>query len=617
MYGRARISGPLTAAFVLAVLGGFAAENAAALEVETVVWGFDGKVVPNQFNPLSILMFNPEPDPFEGIIELQKSLPDGPKGATLLEPVYVSPFTRRWVQFYPYVQREWESWSLAWKPGRGRFNFPTQPTHSSPAHVLLNTPGSLTRGGGNLRTFNEELFPPVVSATGALASVAIDHQPRWQKAREQAFIDWLRAGGRVHLLHDGSGEFPEFTGLLSELNTPVDRFRVGAGIVHRHPRRRTQLDRAFVQQEIRRAGLSGQTGQAQAEDDDQSPAGETANYDQWGNSLEIDFSGLNQQFFRELKGLTRPEHNWAVIHLMSILYILVVFPGCWLLGRGRRDYRLTLGALLGAIVLFSLGFRWVGRRGYGEATAAHSVAIVRPLAEGEYLVSMWSNVFVTDGDDYLITHDGTGRIYSTAQETERVNGAIQNGLNGRFLVDIPPFSSREFVARFKVNDQPIQPKVTQWQTDGENLRLSITVGPNFPSASAQMYALYRDAFYHVNRQGDRVTLGSRISKAPQFLQYSNQGVFRSYGPWYDDERPPEQVFAGMIEPLIGRELGLNRREDLDRVSLPDDRVRLYVFAPLPDSLRTRRLVEDEKRDFARLQDGRALYCFDLFAPEQL
>ncbi len=68
------------------------------------------------------------------------------------------------------------------------------------------------------------------------------------------------------------------------------------------------------------------------------------------------------------------------------------------------------GALIGLIVLFSLGFAYFGRRGHDEANSVNSVAVARQLPGGALDVTSWSNVFVINGADYAIVHGGTGRL---------------------------------------------------------------------------------------------------------------------------------------------------------------------------------------------------------------
>ncbi|MFN9970248.1 MAG: hypothetical protein ACK58T_10155, partial [Phycisphaerae bacterium] len=86
-------------------------ETAAQTPVQKVriaesIWGFDGRVVPGQFNPLSILLDNLSQDSIEGQVSFQ--LVTGmvrESGGVNRETVFLSPNTRRWVQFYPYISR--------------------------------------------------------------------------------------------------------------------------------------------------------------------------------------------------------------------------------------------------------------------------------------------------------------------------------------------------------------------------------------------------------------------------------------------------------------------------------------------------------------------------------
>ena len=80
--------------------------------VETI-WGFDGRVVPGQFNPVSILLDNLSDDPIEGVVTLRGiSGMVRDAGGLLSEQIYLSPHTTRWVQFYPYVNRYSSGWRL-------------------------------------------------------------------------------------------------------------------------------------------------------------------------------------------------------------------------------------------------------------------------------------------------------------------------------------------------------------------------------------------------------------------------------------------------------------------------------------------------------------------------
>src|SRR5687768_2667141 len=93
------------------------AESNAALEIKEVRWGFDGRIVPERFNILSVLVDNTGRGPEEEILALEESRGmESRVGAPFIEPVYLTPGTTRWVQFYPLVSAHAE-WKLRW----GRF----------------------------------------------------------------------------------------------------------------------------------------------------------------------------------------------------------------------------------------------------------------------------------------------------------------------------------------------------------------------------------------------------------------------------------------------------------------------------------------------------------------
>lgn len=584
-----------------------------AVDIERIDWGFDGRVVPYRFNVLSVLVRNNTAVEFDGTFRLSKTLGSGERvGAPIEERVYLSPYTERWVQFYPYVMATWEEWRLAWGRGAGeRIELP-QPAHGRPAHVLLEDPDNILRRGGQMKRFPENLFPPMVTATDALQSVVMDHAPRWEEARRQSFLDWLHRGGTVHLVRGDDGRLPEFPPTLADLNSPLEKQRVGAGFVYRHQRSRNELDRQFVRQTIfgqtaaeiaaedQRAGATGPQEVSEAEAD-------RIALEAYENYRTFELWDSDSGLFNELKKMTRADHNWGLIYFLSLVYVLMIFPGCWLLGRNRVDYRLTFAALLGTVALFSMAFLFVGHRGYGESTAVSSVAFAKPLANGRLDVTQWSNVFVTAGDDYEVTHHGSGTIYSTAQQTEAVNGLIQNGAEAKFLVDIPPFSSRTFAHRTLLSAKPLELGPGAWQGIERLEQFSVEIGENFPQTTLEMYALYRDRFYKVVRNERRLESTFDLGSVPAFLRFNEYGRanFVGFDPWGQDERSPEERYAAMLQPLLARSLGVAGQPEVEQFSLPDDRVRLFVYAPMTDDFFTR-------DDHFGAQAGYVLYSFDVF-----
>lgn len=604
----ARFACRLFALVVATVASLVFAGPAVAIGIEEVRWGFDGQVVAKSFNVLSIHLGNNSPETFDGRLRLQKQLHAGQMvGAVIEEPLFLSPLSSRWVQLYPYVSEANETWIVSW--GRGakqRVKFDT-PRRGKPARVFLEPGGNLFNRGGSMKRLADHLFPPMVTATDTLETVFLAHAPRWQERQRQAFVDWLYRGGKVHLLHGDDGTFPVFTAQLKILNQPLETFRVGAGHVFRHRVSRLKVDAKFIKKaaSTEQAVLNPWTPKNSDEESQTKAAGADDSYAYYGHL------GSSTGFFSKLKQMTRADHDWTIIHLLSFAYILLVFPCGYLLSRRRIDYRLSFAALLGVIVLFSLIFMAVGRRGYGEATAEHSVAIARPLDNGFYDVTAWTNLFVTHGDDYAFSHGGTGPIYSTASLAERVNGVIGNGALGGVLVDIPPFSSRPFVHRQRIGQNQLEVKVEKWKATETLEQLVVDTGTRFDQTEKPtVYALYRNRFYNLKYSNGKLQKVSTNLPVSSFLQpvFENQYDY-PYGGFSQDDQTDQKRYESMLKPLIAQNLGLREPKKAQTFSLSSDRVRLFVYTSMTPEFFTNneRFVE---------RDGRVLFCIDLFAPEK-
>ena len=220
-----------------------AAGSAHAIEIREKRWGFDGRVRAGRFNVLSVLVANPEARVFDGefVLEDRRGM-EKSVGAPVVQPVYLAAGTRRWVQFHVFINEPGGDWNLRWGKGARDNEKIDGAQAGAPARVLLIDPESAFATTGGLRAFPDDLFPTTVAATDALDAVALDHVPRWEPVRREAFLDWLRRGGTVHLLHGADGQFPQFPEALAMLNGE----RVGAGRVVRHDAVRAAMNDQFL-----------------------------------------------------------------------------------------------------------------------------------------------------------------------------------------------------------------------------------------------------------------------------------------------------------------------------------------------------------------------------------
>lgn len=552
--------------------------TAHALEVRQTLWGFDGQVVPGTFNPLSVLVVNRSPVPFDGQLQLMPGLSMGPQsGGVFAAPCYLAPGTSRWVQFYPYFHNEYNpgasGLTLVWGSGpNSRYDLDS-PTLAAPARVWFDDPSAVSTSSeaARLKHFPDDLFPPTVAAADGLNAVVLDHVPRWEAARRAAFLDWLRRGGTLHLLPDATGREPVFTEELALLNSPLDTLRVGDGrVIHHHGSPGDLLhDNALLAA------------------DPPAPKLEKA-----GQPITV--YDLDDTFFENLNRLTRARVRWTLLYALTALYLLAVGPGHYFWARRQRDYRLSLLALTGGVAIFAFLFSYFGRRGSSEQGKVLTIACARALDGNRYDVTQWSNVFVTSGKVYTLTHPSEYNLYSSGTTSESTAGIAASGRGGGFHVDLPLFSSCAVTHRGVMTGDDTAVLPARWKTgpDGKTLEeIQFTLPPGFPEARFRSAWLRcGDNFYALHVSAGALVLAGKATSTDTFLsaQELSSGVNTYWGD-HDGPPVPSEVFERCQRVLIANSLGGNEHfpHYISRPTPPGDQAELFLF--LNDSPETFRL----------------------------
>ncbi len=407
--------------------------NVPALDVQSHFFGFDGTAAPGRLSIVSVQLVNNSSQVYDGPVAISAAgTMGGVSGVPQEIEVFLAPGASRWIQtpvrvdpssfFDGGVVVEWDLNS----PFRGSLKLDA-PKAGPPATVYLADEGNPLAARPRVHAFMENLWPtsldPVV---GGLHAVVMDHAPRWEAIREQVFMDWLRLGGVVHLLHGTDDRPPVFSGALTPLNDPADFFRVGAGRVYRHAVRAAKLDPAEL---ARRAGPSP----AFAVEQDQTNGGQRG-----------DTNNIDQMIFDALRNRIKPDHAWGLITLVLLIYILLIGPGTTLLARRWKNSRGALLFFCLVVAGASLLVYRIGRRGYGESTRCLSIAHARHTgAPGPVSVRQWMHVFSTNGRRYELHHP-LKPVWFHNQSRERIRGAFRGGGDGRFIIDMPVFSSIDY-----------------------------------------------------------------------------------------------------------------------------------------------------------------------------
>lgn len=562
-----------------------------AMQVDEVRWGFDGWVVPHCFQPLSVLMSNPTGEPVSATVVLECTQGIGRVGAPLAKDVYLSPYARRWVQFYPYVANQWTGWRLVWGRNENqRFDLAQPSVASGPVLVQLTDGNALTAARGGVARFDEAAFPPSVTATDALGAAILDHEPRWEPVRRAAFMSWLRRGGVAVIMHESPGSFPTFTAELSPLNTLEDLTPLGSGWIMRRPILARDIT-AEIRDELNL--FADDTKQTVNMNLGQSPG---------------------DQVIPALKQFTRPEHNWPLIFTLSIAYILLLGPINWLIGR-KVDYKLALGVLAVSVITFGAIFFRIGQRGFGETDRVHSFAYARPLGDGACDVTQWTNLFVTAGDTYTLAYDSPFNLYSTYFQNEPVPGVIRNGAPGSFDVTIPMYASREVVQRSVL---PLQGEliasIEEFQ-DSDPPSIKLRSGPGFPDDVFAIWLVYQQKVYSL-KTWDGLIVGA--TQGVELTQYRQQvaqtaGMYTSTYYYYQDTNAAARqrnAVEAMGQLLLLHNFARYTPKTNNPPAPMTDRAQLFILATAPDAWQPERTDPPLGRASAHV-----VYHIDLFPQE--
>jgi len=576
-----------------------AQKNQSVRVVETV-WGFDGRVVAGQFVPLSILIDNLSDQPIEAVARLRHVAGMvNAVGGEMTQPVFLGPNSRRWVQFYPYVMDQSASWYLdlltedrtyTFDPmdqpravfERNLMNKDKDAEQSMPA-VILDPPGMVNRLPTTIKHMPAEIFPPYSTATAGLYALFLDHVPDWETPRQEALMSWLRLGGRLHLMLDDNNQTLRFSGPLSPLNEPFPEFPVGNGTVTRHDVQRAGLTIQIVTPAVTPPGLAD----ASADETINAQAGNT-------NVLQTNNPFDEAEMFAWLREITQPEHSWKLIFLLSMCYVGLIFPGCWILSKQRNlHFLVTYGAIAGLATLFSLIFLLIGQRGYGESTSLHTLAIARAEDETHWSTLQYSTIFVTSGDRYALEEKDRQTLFASGSADERIDATMSSGNTARYDGSIPPFSSQSVVSRRRLTTDNWEVSMVSFAQNGEDLsELTISVNKKFPVGSdVKYYAIHGTKVYTLNLDGAGGQLKyANVSTSLQNFcqpsrdsQHPNMLTPGGFGPAWQEtpESPADECFRLALPCMVARSTEDDFVDSVRRFRLPVGKIRLLLYAPVP------------------------------------
>jgi hypothetical protein len=465
-----------------------------------VRWGFDGSVQDERFNPLSVLMVNPSPEPFEGAVRLVDGLALAANGVSWSQSVFLAPGGSRWLQFGPWVRPGASNWTLTW-PG-GAFQI-EDPRHGRPATVALDPSGD----GGASASFPAELFPVTVALTDGLGRLVLDHAPRWSPEQRRACAGWVRRGGELHLAAGPDGRLPALGGELAALDADA-----GAGRVVRHQR-------------PRHAVLTGLPAEA--------PVGEEQPHHNRVEAVQRAFGGL-----------TQADPAWGWIFLVLISFLLLAGPGLRWLGR-RRPWWVVQGVLLALVAATTVLMAMIGRRGFGESEITHLGVVAEDLGDGGWDATWFGATFVTGSRELGLRPPVQGRALFACPDQERVAGRVLDADGGRLAAAVPLFSVLHWCARGRAAAALPSPVVRVQPLAGGLLEAHITFPGGWP-------AVHGVAVAHAGRLFACVPAAEGGWKLT--VDQKGEELAKLSTPWDSPTRDPAVAYERVQRALTGHAL---------------------------------------------------------------
>ena len=602
------------------------AQDSQQIRIVEVVWGFDGRVVTGQFMPLSILVDNLSDQPVEATARLRRitgALIE--VGGISTQPAFIGPNSRRWIQFYPYILGNSATWHFDLQTEEKTYTFDSldqpraiydrnrdsQEAQLSLPAVILDPQGFATKSPTTVKHMPAEIFPPYATAMHGLRALFLDHVPDWEAPRQQALLSWLKSGGQLHLMKDSNNQTLSFSGILAPLNEPFPEFPVGNGTVTRHEFQRDGLSLQVVTPVVTPPGANVDSREPEPSFNQIGTTSHTAQEEATVNDDEL------LMWMREL---TQPDHAWIPIFLLSVCYVGLIFPGCWILSKQRRlHFLVTYGAIAGLAVVFSLIFLFIGQRGYGETTSLHTLAVARAEDATHWSSLEYRTLFVTSGDLYTLDDKDRQTLLASGAADERADALMTAGNSASVIARVPPFSSQSMIFRRRLTLDDWNLAITNVEQSGSQLTaLTMSFNEKFPLHKENKYFVIHGKRIHTlkaDEAGKQLTYAGSASLLTTFCtpeqEFDNgfpttltpRGIVRADGEEVVDD-PVAECFRKSLLKLVARSAADDFYADLKRFELPEGRVRILVYAPIP-------AAQDMAVSAEVKREGRILYVRDL------
>ncbi|MCA9004841.1 MAG: hypothetical protein KDA70_06160 [Planctomycetaceae bacterium] len=565
---------------------------AEAIEIHDIRWGFNDRLTAFHINPVTVLIENPDPEPFEGEVQFhQESFRGQQIDIALATNIYIAPFEKKWIQYYPYFTDFNGNWRLSWTQNEMKHSQTFLAPRPIPEKSIIQlvTPENLNTVISGVKQFPEDIFPPLSGATDVLQTMILDHIPRWEKTRREAFLDWIHSGGILHLFNNSNGDpllFPDSFGPLKRQTSPA---YYGNGVIYFHQHKLSDLSPTELKQLINIDTHNSVNPKIEINRDNQISGTDLAYPSSTYRNTY--YQNFDEELLATLTEISKPQQIWYLIFLLSFIYLIIVGPVYYLITKYSKQYR-TFYIIYGlSTLLFCFIFLFVGQYSTNQTSQIHSLIVAEILPDQKINISEWSSLGIVSGGNFKISHAGESHIYSTCQPYSKVNGFTTSGNNGHIQIDIPPNSFRTYFHRARISKSLLDTNLASFLANESGLEaLSLDIRKEFPQQIEQAHFVFGSKIYELSEENNQLIYSGKSRKLFPLLienplfdtRYIKTNRFLPFVRPTDkkQEFSSEQFFPILVQ----KSLNVSSDKINQNISWPDHRGKLLVVAKAPDSL---------------------------------
>ena len=230
----------------------------------------------------------------------------------------------------------------------------------------------------------------------------------------------------------------------------------------------------------------------------------------------------------------------------------------------------------------------------------------------------YRTLFVTSGDLYTLDDKDRQTLLASGAADERADALMTAGNSASMIARVPPFSSQSMIFRRRLTLDDWNLTITNVEQSGSELTaLTLSFNETFPLHKDNKYfVIHGKRIYNLRADDATKQLtyagsGSLLTTFCVPMQEFNNGFPAALtaggmvGP--DGEKvvddPVAECFRKSLLKLVARSAADDFYADLKRFELPEGRVRILVYAPIP-AVQDMTVSADVKRE------GRILYVRD-------